>query len=694
MQAPIAAGTVLQNRYRLTKLLGQGGFGRTYLVEDQGRFNELCALKEFIPSQTGAYAIEKSRELFQREAAILYQIQHPQIPQFRATFEENGRLFLVQDYVEGKTLRTLLNERKQQGYTLSEPEVLRLMQQLLPVLAHIHSKGIIHRDVAPDNIILRQVDQLPVLIDFGVVKEIVTRIQSLETLPQATTVGKVGYAPSEQMQAGRAYPNSDLYSLAVTAVVLLTGREPQELYDDVNLTWNWARYARVSPGFAQVLNRMLNYRPGDRYQTVAEVAQALQAIGHSAAAQPVPPATPYPPVQPPYPHQSPYPQPAYPQPAAPQYPVPPQPVPTYTPTPQYPPSPPATPVPAPQYPVPPSAPRPTAAGASHMQTMAVGRRATPTSVTRSNQTRSPGGPVIPNPNEHSVWDNPWAVFGIGTALAVVTAIGAAAVVSAYLNSRDVAQSPPQPSPIPTVTATPAPEPTQTPAPEPSPTGPEEFSQRIRLNPGSSTTAEGTLRFNERMTYILAAEAGEVLTTSLDADGLVMTVLGPDEQAIAGAQRVTEWQGTLDDRGNYFIRLIPRRGVEASNYRLNITLDPASEPEPEPSPSPSPSPTEPEVVTDTILFPEGGTGTTVRDTVSDRLIRRYLLNLGQGQVLTAEITRGSAVFDLRYPNGSLVEDASGVVFWQSQLPEGGEYQIEVRADEEVNFTLKLSAVDGQ
>ncbi|WP_088892126.1 serine/threonine-protein kinase [Leptolyngbya ohadii] len=267
MQLPISAGTVLQNRYRVLSILGQGGFGRTYLAEDQGRFNERCALKEFIAPHGSDYTLSKSKELFQREAAILYQISHPQIPQFRATFEENARLFLVQDYVDGKTYRTLLNDRRTMGVAFSESEVLQLILNLLPVLAHIHGKGIIHRDIAPDNIILRQSDGLPVLIDFGVVKEIVTRVQALEQASETispTTVGKLGYAPIEQMQTGRAYPSSDLYALAVTAVVLLTGREPQELFDDRTLAWNWQPFATVTPGFAQVVNRMLSYRPGDR----------------------------------------------------------------------------------------------------------------------------------------------------------------------------------------------------------------------------------------------------------------------------------------------------------------------------------------------------------------------------------------------------------------------------------------------
>ena len=275
IQPPIAIGTLLQNRYRLLNILGQGGFGRTYLVEDLGRFQERCALKEFIPVQSGPYVLEKSKELFQREAAILYQIQHPQIPQFRAIFEENQRLFLVQDYVEGKTYRELLLDRTSTGHTFSEAEVLVFIRQMLPVLAHIHARGIIHRDISPENIILRENDKLPVLIDFGVVKELATKVQSPEGTAHATTVGKIGYAPIEQLQSGRATASSDLYALAVTAIVLLTGKEPQELLDQTTLLWNWQQRVQVSTDLTLVLNRMLSRSPADRYQSVSEVAKAL-----------------------------------------------------------------------------------------------------------------------------------------------------------------------------------------------------------------------------------------------------------------------------------------------------------------------------------------------------------------------------------------------------------------------------------
>jgi len=100
---------------------------RTYLAEDQGRFNEFCALKE--PTET--YLLEKSRQLFQREATILYRIHHPKFLSY-ATFEQDQRLFLVQDYVEGKTYPHLLDERKAAGQTFTQAEVLQLLRLLLP----------------------------------------------------------------------------------------------------------------------------------------------------------------------------------------------------------------------------------------------------------------------------------------------------------------------------------------------------------------------------------------------------------------------------------------------------------------------------------------------------------------------------------------------------------------------------------
>jgi len=276
MQPPFPQGFVLKGRYAIRSTIGQGGMGRTYLAQDLERFNETCVLKEFIPPQDSLEVSEKAKELFRREASVLYQIRHPQVPEFRATFESDGRLLLVQDYVEGKNYRNLLLERLKSGQTFSENEVFALMQQLLPVLSYLHNHNIIHRDISPENLMLRSQDNLPVLIDFGVVQETNAKLNSQMGIPSSTVAGKAGYAPPEQLQSGNAYANSDLYALAVTSIVLMTGREPSELFDSINLAWNWQQYTNVNPAFARVINQMLSYKPTNRYRSADEVMQALQ----------------------------------------------------------------------------------------------------------------------------------------------------------------------------------------------------------------------------------------------------------------------------------------------------------------------------------------------------------------------------------------------------------------------------------
>jgi len=656
MQPPISAGTILQSRYRMLSILGQGGFGRTYLAEDQGRFNELCALKEFIPPQGSDYAFVKARELFQREAAVLYQISHPQIPQFRAIFEENQRLFLVQDYVEGKTYRLLLNERKAQGKTFSDAEALQLVFQILPVLDHIHSKGIIHRDIAPDNIILRQRDQLPVLIDFGVVKEIVTRFHSPDT-EMPTTVGKLGYAPSEQMQTGRAYPNSDLYSLAVTVVVLMTGREPQELYDDRNLVWTWQRWVpNIHPSIAEVLNRMLSYRPSDRYQSVSEVAHALQAIIRGPAQEPV---------------QG---QGLPPTPTATSVKSITQPSSTATPSPI------SRPNPQPNL----------QPELSQMKTMAVGRRAEPTAsyLPPANPRTPPPRPApVISSSSGSLWDNPWAVLAIGLGLATVTGIAAWAIVSALLNTN-------QPTPVVVETPSPTPVVTQSPPPQPSPTltpdsKPVEYNQRLSLTPNGETTRfEGSLRANESILYNFGASEGQTLSATLEGEGVLLSVLKPDRQPIDDqAQRVLSWKGGLSTTGDYEIRLSPVKGVAASDYRLKLSLEPAQVLPPSPEPSPSPSPA-PELQIQRLTL-DLNHDQQIRGQSSEQRMQRYLINVRPGQVLKAELLQGAVTLNVHYPDGRPVENASGVVTWNARIFEGGEYQLDVVATQPTDFLLNLA-----
>lgn len=305
----IYPGLVLGDRYRIQRELGQGGFGRTYLAEDLHRFNELCVLKEFAPLVQGEAALQKARELFEREAGVLYRLQHPQIPRFRELFQTDlngqGKLFLVQNYVAGQTYRHLLDQRVQQGQTFSEAEILQLLAQLLPVLGYIHTNGVIHRDISPENLILRDADQLPVLIDFGGVRQLAFAASEFVApgslaASNSTRLGKVGYAPPEQLQTGRAFPQSDFYALGITALVLLTGKEPSVLLDHYPLEPDqtlehypdWRTQIEqivVSSNLRNVLGKMLAEHPSDRFQTATEILQALNGY----------PATPHPPTSPP-----------------------------------------------------------------------------------------------------------------------------------------------------------------------------------------------------------------------------------------------------------------------------------------------------------------------------------------------------------------------------------------------------------
>ena len=278
IQSPIPLNTIVKNRYLIKKVLGKGGLGRTYLAFDTHRFDEPCVIKEFAPFGSGQYDLKKSRELFRREAKILYKISHPQIPKFLACFSEKERLFLAQEYIQGKTYSTLLRERKRQNQAFQESEIIKWLMDLLPVLEYLHQNNILHRDISPDNIMQPFGQKTPVLIDFGVGKLTNSNSNLIpdSDIGQVSFVGKIGYAPREQISMGVCSPSSDLYGLGVTALVLLTAKDPTHLLDRYSLEWRWEQYSQTSEVFKRIINKMVEEQPQKRYQSATEVLQDIK----------------------------------------------------------------------------------------------------------------------------------------------------------------------------------------------------------------------------------------------------------------------------------------------------------------------------------------------------------------------------------------------------------------------------------
>ncbi|MEM8721950.1 MAG: serine/threonine-protein kinase [Cyanobacteria bacterium P01_G01_bin.39] len=268
---------LLNNRYRIIKTLGRGGFGETYLTEDTHMpSRRRCVLKQLKPMVKQSKTPLWMKERFQREAAILEELGNGsnQIPQLYAYFSEDDKFYLVQEWIEGLTL----DQYWSQEGNLHRDEVRKILTQLLPVLEYVHSRRIIHRDIKPENIILRQGDNLPFLIDFGAVKEaIATEVNHSSDSIYSASIGTPGYMSSEQA-AGRPIYSSDLYSLGLTAIFLLAGKPPHELETDPrNGEIIWREHAfNLDSELAAVLDRAVRFHPRDRFSSAQDMLVALE----------------------------------------------------------------------------------------------------------------------------------------------------------------------------------------------------------------------------------------------------------------------------------------------------------------------------------------------------------------------------------------------------------------------------------
>lgn len=271
---------ILAGRYIPLRLLGQGGFGAAFLARDRHTPGmRKCVVKQFQPSGNLTSAqLAIAQQLFEREAEALEDLgnAHPLIPDLFAFFElavpsaQAGKnipfFYLVQEFIDGSTLEELL----QQEGTFTATAVIELLEEILPVLTFVHENGTIHRDIKPSNI-MRHRNGHYYLLDFGAVR------QATKGGGRSTGIYSEGFAPPEQMSGGEVYPSTDLYALAVTCAMLLTGKQPADLYDSYSTTWHWQRTVpQVSEPLSSVLDRMLELSPKARFHSAQAVLEALQ----------------------------------------------------------------------------------------------------------------------------------------------------------------------------------------------------------------------------------------------------------------------------------------------------------------------------------------------------------------------------------------------------------------------------------
>jgi serine/threonine protein kinase len=266
---PPNSPNLLRDRYRILNLLGEGGFGRTFLAVDELQSPLFCVVKQLLPNHS--IHRQKIQTLFQQEAQRLAQLEdHPQIPKLLDSFEQDGESFIVQEWIDGWTLQ----QEVAGSIPFHEIEVRKVLQEMLPVLQYLHDRQIVHRDIKPDNIIRRKCDRQLVLVDFGAAKQLI----NIRPVYTGTMIGSVEYAAPEQIK-GQAVFASDLYSLGVTCLYLLTQTSPFDLYDIVENDWKWQAYLPqpISRDLKVILNKLLQPSVRRRYQSATEVLTDLNA---------------------------------------------------------------------------------------------------------------------------------------------------------------------------------------------------------------------------------------------------------------------------------------------------------------------------------------------------------------------------------------------------------------------------------
>lgn len=291
---------LLGDRYRSIELMGQGRFGRTLLAVDECKPSKPnCIVKQFFSQAQGTENAEEAAQSFEQKAVRLEELgTHPQIPELLAHFAQNQYHYLVQDFIDGQTLAQDLEAHG----AFNEFQIRQLLRDILPVLQFVHERNVIHRDIKPKNIIRRIISSIQtptnsisseltevggtmanplVLVDFGAAKFATDNLLP----PTGTVIGTSGFVAPEQA-LGKGTFASDIYSLGVTCIHLLTQKSPFELYSVSEGGWVWREHVSnpVTQGLGRILDKMLENATKRRYQNAGDVLDEVNLLESASAA--------------------------------------------------------------------------------------------------------------------------------------------------------------------------------------------------------------------------------------------------------------------------------------------------------------------------------------------------------------------------------------------------------------------------
>ena len=277
----VALGQLIAERYRLEAELSRGGQGVLWRASDQLAGGAPMVLRQLGPGPQQ----QVLRQVWGRLQGVL----HPQVPRFGALIEAGGDLWLPREWQEGRTYADLRSARSQRQLVFGAGEVVLLLRQLLPVLAVLHSQDLIHGDLTPANLLRRERDGLPVLLDFGLVRGSVVAAGGGGAAGATVAAAGVtpGYGPPELVAGAPAEPWMDQYGLGVVALVLLSGEEPAALLDPVSLAWRWPASLDAEPALAAALGRLLAEDPAQRFVSAGQALAAIQQLPMPESTGPV-----------------------------------------------------------------------------------------------------------------------------------------------------------------------------------------------------------------------------------------------------------------------------------------------------------------------------------------------------------------------------------------------------------------------